>query len=92
MHSRQVSVELPALRHLPPVAFLVVDALADEGLADHRQRALRQIAEIIGEVGVDAVDDRLMTIIAVLPERDLAQEKIPELVDPEGRPAPAGVA
>ena len=29
-------------------------------LGDHGQRALREIAEIVGEIGVDAVDDRLV--------------------------------
>ena len=57
---------------------------AAEGLADHRQRALRQIAEVVGEVGVDAVDDRLVAVIAVLAERHLAQEEIAELIDAVG--------
>ena len=52
-----------------------------EGLADHRQRALSQIAEIVGEIGIDAVDDRLMRIIAVLSEWHLTQEEITHLVD-----------
>ena len=42
---------------------------------------MRQIAEIVGEVGVDAVDDRLVAVVAVLAERHLAQEEIAELVD-----------
>ncbi len=51
---------------------------------NHRQRALRQVAEIIGEVGIDAVDDRLQAVIAVLPKRNFTQEKIAHLVDPIG--------
>ena len=50
-------------------------------LGDHRQRALRQIAEIVGEIGVDAVDDRLVIVAAVLAERDLAQEEVAHLID-----------
>ncbi len=53
-------------------------------LVDHGQRALRQIAEIVGEVGVDAVDDRLVAVVAVLAERHLAQEEIAELIDAVG--------
>src|SRR5438552_2772934 len=49
-----------------------------------RERALRQIAEIIGKICIDAIDDRLMAVSAVLSERDFAQQKIPELVDPIG--------
>ena len=48
---------------------------------DHRQRTLREISEIIGEVGIDAVDDCLVTVGAVLPERHFAQEKITKLID-----------
>ena len=50
-------------------------------LGDHRQRALRQIAEIVGEIGVDAVDDRLMAVAAVLAERHFAQEEVAHLVE-----------
>ena len=50
-------------------------------LGDHRQRALREIAEVVGEIGVDALDDRLVRIVAVLAERHLAQEEIAQLVD-----------
>jgi hypothetical protein len=51
---------------------------------DHRQRALRQVAEIVGEVGVDAVGDGLEAVVAVLPERHLAQEEIAQLIHAEG--------
>ena len=57
---------------------------AAELLADHRQRALRQVAEIVGEVGIDAVDDRLVAVVAVLAERHLAQEEIAQLIDAIG--------
>ncbi len=57
---------------------------AAELLADHRQRALRQVAEVVGEVRVDAVDDRLVAVVAVLAERHLAQEEIAELIDAVG--------
>ena len=54
---------------------------AAELLCDHRQRALRQIAEIVGEIGIDARDDGLVIVVAVLPERHLAQEEVAHLVD-----------
>ena len=57
---------------------------AAELLADHGQRALRQIAEIVGEVGIDAVDDRLVAVVAVLPERHFAQEEIAQRIDAIG--------
>ena len=50
-------------------------------LCDHRQRALREIAEIVGEIGIDARHNGFVIIIAVLPERHLAQEEIPHLID-----------
>ncbi len=37
---------------------------------------MRQIAQIIGKIGVEAVDDRLMTVGTVLAEGNLAQEEI----------------
>ena len=40
---------------------------------DHRQNALDQIAEIVGEVAVDAVDNRLVRKVAVITERYLTQ-------------------
>ena len=53
-------------------------------LGDHRQGALRQVAEVVGEIGVDPVDDRLVGVVAVLAERDLAQEEVAQLVDAVG--------
>ena len=50
-------------------------------LGDHRQRALREIAEVVGEIGVDALDDRLVRVIAVLAERHFAQEEVAQRVD-----------
>ena len=50
-------------------------------LGDHRQRALREIAEIVGEVCVDALDDAFAAVIAVLAERHFAQQEIAELID-----------
>ena len=49
-------------------------------LGDHRQRALRQIAEVVRQIRVDAVDDGLVGETAVLAERHLAQEEIADLV------------
>jgi hypothetical protein len=53
-------------------------------LRDHRQRALRKIAEVVGEIRIDAVDDRLVRIVAVLAERHLAQEEVAQLIDAVG--------
>ncbi len=49
---------------------------------DHRQHALRQIAEIIGEVAIEAADHRAMREIAVIAERQLAQHEIAQRVEP----------
>ena len=54
-------------------------------LRDHGERALCQIADIVGEIGVEAAYDRFVRIAAVLPERDLAQEKIADRVKAVGR-------
>ena len=43
--------------------------------------ALREIADIVGEIGIDACDDGLVIVVAVLAERHLAQEEIAHLVD-----------
>ena len=53
-------------------------------LGDHRQGALRQVAEVVGQIGIDPVDDRLVRVIAVLAERHLAHEEIAQLVDAVG--------
>ena len=50
-------------------------------LGDHRQGALRQIAQIVGQIGVDAGDEGLVGIIAVLAEGHLAQEEVAHLID-----------
>ena len=57
---------------------------AAESLADHRQRALCEIAEVVRQIRIDAVDDRLMAVVAILAERHLAQEEVAELVDAVG--------
>ncbi len=54
---------------------------AAELLADHAQRTLRQIAEVVGQLRIDAVDDRLVAVIAILAERNFAQEKVAQLID-----------
>jgi len=46
---------------------------AAQVLGDKRQGPLRQIAEGVGEFGIDARDDRLCRIAAVLSEAHLAQ-------------------
>ncbi len=50
-------------------------------LGNHRQRALRQIAEIVGEIGIDASDNGFVIIVAILPERHLAKEEVAHLID-----------
>ena len=47
-----------------------------EPLADHGERALRQITEVVRQIGVDARHDCVVAVVAVLPERDLAHEEI----------------
>ena len=52
-------------------------------LVDHRQRALREVAELVGQIGVDPADDAFLAVTAVLTERDLAQQEVANLVHPE---------
>lgn len=49
----------------------------------HRQRALGQVAELVGQIGVDPSDDGLVAVTAVLAERDLPQQEVADLVHPE---------
>ena len=51
-----------------------------EVLVHHRQRPLRQVAEFVGEVGVDPADDPLLAVAAVLAERHLPQQEVADLV------------
>ena len=57
---------------------------AAQMLAYHRERALRQIAEIIGEIGIDAIDDGLVRIVAVLAEGHFAHEEVAQRIDAVG--------
>ena len=52
-------------------------------LVDHRQRALRQIAQIVGKVGIDAVHQLVAAIVAILTEGDFAQQEITQRVGPK---------
>ena len=54
-----------------------------EVLGDHRQRALREVAELVGQVCVDAGDDPFRAVAAILAERDLAQQEEAHRVDTE---------
>ena len=45
-------------------------------LRDHRQDALCQIAEVIGQVAVDPLHDGVVTDIAVAAERHLSQKVV----------------
>ena len=70
--SRSSSVNSPGCGHDPV-----------EVLVDHRQRPLRQVAQLVGEVGVDPADDRVLAVAAVLAERHLAQQEVAHRVDAE---------
>ena len=50
-------------------------------LGNHGQGALGEVAEIVGEIGVDACDDRLVRVVAILPERNLAEKKVADRID-----------
>ena len=56
----------------------------DISLDDIQKEFGSEIAKIVGEIGIDAIDDRFVTVIAVLPEGHLAQEEIAKLVDAIG--------
>ena len=58
--------------------------LAAAVLVDHRQHALRQIAEIVGEVAVEPADHGAVREIAVVAERHLAQQEVAHRVEPVG--------
>src|SRR5205823_10800048 len=49
---------------------------------DHRQDALGQIAVIIREVAIEPADDRAVRKIAVIAERQFAQQEIAHGVEP----------
>ena len=48
--------------------------------ADHRDRARKEISEIVRKIRVDAVDQRLVREYAVRAEGDLAQQEIADRV------------
>ena len=50
-----------------------------------RQRALRQIAQVVRQLDVDARNDRLVAHAAIGAERLLAQQEVAHLVEAEGR-------
>ncbi len=56
---------------------------AGEILVDHAQRAADEIAIAISEIGVIARDKRVEAETSVLPERDFAQQKIPQHIGGE---------
>ena len=54
-------------------------ALCDDALTvllRHRECAVEEVAEVVREIGVDAPDQRIARDVAVLSERDLAQEEV----------------
>src|SRR3546814_9926203 len=62
---------------------IVYREFAAQILENHRQAALGQIAEAVGEIGVGGAHDRFGRIAAILSEADLAQQIIAQRVDPE---------
>ena len=54
-----------------------------EVLIHHRQRTLRQVAQLVGQIGVDPADDPVFAVTAILAERHLTQEEVANLVHPE---------
>ena len=59
--------------------------LALEVAGDHAQRAAGQIAETVGQVGVEALHEGIEAERAVLAEDDLAQQEVAESVGAERR-------
>ena len=49
-------------------------------LDDHGDGAAQEVAEVVGEVGIDAGDEQLVGEVAVTAERELAQEVIAQRV------------
>ncbi len=45
------------------------------------ESGLREIAEIVGKIGVDALNDAFVAVIAVLAEWHLTQQEIPDWID-----------
>src|SRR3546814_773481 len=66
---------------------LVIDIigrkLAIQILENHRQAALREIAEAVREIGVRGAYDRLGRIASILPEADFAEQIIAQRIDAE---------
>ena len=65
-----------------PVPALVHRHRAVEIAVDHGCDALDQVAEIVGEVAVDAVHHGAVREVAVIAERNLAQQEVAHLVEP----------
>ena len=51
-----------------------------EVLGDHGQAALGQVAQVVGQVRVDARSNRVVGVIAVLAEGNLAQQEETQLI------------
>ena len=58
---------------------------AVEVAAGHRHRPVDEVAEVVGEIGVVAPDERVPAHVGVTVERDLAQRDVPGAVGPERR-------
>ena len=42
------------------------------------------MAQVVGQIRIDAVGDRFRAVVAILPERHLAQEEVAELIEAVG--------
>ena len=71
--------------------FAVLGHSAAAVLGDHGQRTLGEVAEVVGQVGVDAVNDGLFGVGAVLAEGNLAHEEEAHSVQAEGVDEVCGV-
>ena len=47
---------------------------------DHRNHAAEQVAEVVGEIGIEPPDERLLAEARVLPQRHFGHQEIPERV------------
>ena len=90
----QVAVELPAygarvVDQAPASGGVARGAglgpLAAEVAVDHRHRPVDEVAEVVGEVGVVAADERVPGDVGVAVERDLAQRHVAGPVGSERR-------
>ncbi len=54
--------------------------LAFAVLGNHRQRALCKIAQIVGKIGIGAIDDRIMAVAAILTKWYFTHQEVAQLI------------